>query len=140
MGHPDEGRRPGFASFLLPASQGRDTTCFMTSVSRVLLHLADRRRRLVDPADVYLLEADEDDTLVRLRSRHPLRDLRPLGEVFAVFEPFGFVRIHTSWAVNLNRTREVRPADERDSIPAGLNCRSSLFKSSSRLTHAKSVA
>ena len=35
---------------------------------RVVLHVSDGLRQVVDPADVYYLEAQNEDTLVRLRS------------------------------------------------------------------------
>jgi len=54
---------------------------------RVLLHLDERTRRAIDPADVYFLEADGSDTLLRLRSSRRLRDARQLPEVLALFEP-----------------------------------------------------
>ena len=82
---------------------------------RVLLHLDERTRRAIDPADVYFLEADGSDTLLRLRASRRLRDARQLPEVLALFEPHGFLRIHRSHAVNLARVREVRlQADGRD--------------------------
>lgn len=72
------------------------------AIDRVLLHV--RRgsqvvRRAVDPADVYLLEADGGDTLVRLRGARRLRDVRRLAAVAPLFEPFGFLPIHRSYAV-----------------------------------------
>jgi DNA-binding LytR/AlgR family response regulator len=81
---------------------------------RVLLHLPDRRRRLVDPEDVYYLEADGDDTLVRLRGARPLRDVRRLGELLEKLEPLGFVRVHRNHAVNPRHVRELRPARQRE--------------------------
>ena len=69
-------------------------------------------RRAVDPADVYSLEADGGDTLVRLRSKQPLRDTRRLAELAPIFEPFGFLQIHRSHAVNLRRVLELRQRDE----------------------------
>ena len=82
---------------------------------RALLHLDERTRRALDPREVYLLEADGSDTLVRLRSSRRLRDVRQFPEVLAIFEPHGFVRIHRSHAVNLGRVLEVRlQADGRD--------------------------
>lgn len=85
------------------------------ALDRVLLHV--RRgpqvvKRAVDPADVYLLEADGGDTLVRLRGATRLRDVRRLAEVAPLFEPFGFLPIHRSYAVNLRRVRELRPRDD----------------------------
>ena len=58
---------------------------------RILLHLQDGRWIPVDPQEIYLLEAEG-------------------GELFDAFEPFGFAMIHRSWAVNLRRVREIRPA------------------------------
>ena len=40
-------------------------------LGRVVLHLSDGERRVVDPADVYYLEAQDEDTLVRMRSALP---------------------------------------------------------------------
>jgi len=48
---------------------------------RVLLHLAGRRRRVVEADDIYYLEAQRDETDVRLRAARRLRDVRSLGEV-----------------------------------------------------------
>ncbi|HVS14001.1 MAG TPA: LytTR family DNA-binding domain-containing protein [Thermoanaerobaculia bacterium] len=71
--------------------------------------MPDGSRRPVEPGDVFLLAADGDDTLVRLRGKRPLHDVRPLGAVSARFEPHGFYRIHQRWAVNLRRLRAIRP-------------------------------
>lgn len=79
------------------------------TVDRVLLHLADGSRRPVGPQDVYLLEAEGGETAVRTRSASPLLDVRPLGELLPLFEPWGFVRIHRSFAVNASRIRSIRP-------------------------------
>jgi hypothetical protein len=43
---------------------------------RVLLHLDERTRRAIDPADVYFLEADGSDTLFRFRASRRLREAR----------------------------------------------------------------
>ncbi|MCG6926185.1 MAG: hypothetical protein LJF30_12830 [Acidobacteria bacterium] len=43
---------------------------------RVLLHLAGRRRRVVEAEDIYYLEAQGDETDVRLRAARRLRDVR----------------------------------------------------------------
>jgi len=51
---------------------------------------------------------------LRFLSRHSVDYQRhrspPLSELFDAFEPFGFAMIHRSWAVNLRRVREIRPA------------------------------
>jgi DNA-binding LytR/AlgR family response regulator len=75
---------------------------------RVLLHLTDHRRRVVDTGDVYYLEAQGDETDVRLRAARRLRDVRSLGEVMKEFGRLGFVRIHRNHAVNPARVREIR--------------------------------
>ncbi len=76
---------------------------------RVLLHHKDGTRTPVDPADIYLLEADGDETRVRTRAAHPLVDVRPLGELVERFALHGFVRTHRSYAVNIARIRTIRP-------------------------------
>jgi DNA-binding LytR/AlgR family response regulator len=73
-----------------------------------LLHLADGLRQVVDPADVYYLEAQGEDTRVRLRSARPLVDRRPLRDLIPMFEPYGFLQIHREHAVNLRRIRQIR--------------------------------
>jgi DNA-binding LytR/AlgR family response regulator len=88
----------------------------MKSVARrVLIHVAGGRRIPIEPDDVFLLEAVGGQTEVRLRSRTPLVDLRPIGDVAPLFEPFGFVRIHREHAVNLAHVAVVRlQSDGRD--------------------------
>lgn len=76
--------------------------------TRILLHLAPDLRLPVDVHDIYLLEADGGDTLVRRRGRKPLRDLRRLGELAAIATPFGILRIHHDHAVNVAHIREIR--------------------------------
>lgn len=78
--------------------------------AKILVHLKDRRRRVVDADDVYYLEARRDETDVRLRGARPLLDVRSLGEVMKDFGRAGFVRIHRNHAVNPGRIREIRPA------------------------------
>jgi DNA-binding LytR/AlgR family response regulator len=77
---------------------------------KVLLHLAGRRRRVIDADDIYYLEAQGDETDVRLRAARRLRDVRSLGEVLKEIEPLGFVRIHHNHAVNPGHVREIRPS------------------------------
>ncbi len=81
-----------------------------THAPRAVLHLAGHRRRVVDADQIYYVEAVGDDTDVRLRGAKPLRDVRKPGEVLAVLEPLGFVRVHRNHAVNLRHVRELRPA------------------------------
>ena len=75
---------------------------------RVLLHLEPGRRVPVEPDEVFLLEADGDESRVRTRGRRRLRDIRSLGEVLARFPSRLFVQVHRSSAVNIDRVAEVR--------------------------------
>jgi len=75
---------------------------------RVLLHLEHGRRVPLDPAEIFLLEAAGDETLVRTRGRRPLRDVRSLGELLGRVPPGVFVLIHRALAVNVDRVAEVR--------------------------------
>jgi len=79
-----------------------------SAARRVLLHLADGRRIPVEAEEVFLLEADRDETLVRTRGRRRLRDVRALGEVLERFPAAVFVRMHRSCAVNVDRVSEIR--------------------------------
>lgn len=78
---------------------------------RFLVHVAPDRWRAIDAADVYFLEADGDDTWVRLRSRHVLRDVRRLAELEEILPDARFVRIHRSYLVNVDRILELRRRD-----------------------------
>ncbi len=73
------------------------------AAGRILVHISRSEHRVLDPDDVYYLQARGGETEVRLRARRPLVDVRPLGEVAPLFAPFGFVRIHREHAVNLSR-------------------------------------
>jgi DNA-binding LytR/AlgR family response regulator len=77
---------------------------------KALLHLAGRLRRVVDADDIYYVEAQGDETDVRLKGARPLRDVRSLGEVLKDLGPLGFVRVHRNHAVNTGRVGEIRPA------------------------------
>ena len=82
---------------------------------RILVHISRGEHRVLDPDDVYYLRARGGETEIRLRSRTPLIDVRPIGEVAPLFESFGFVRIHREHAVNIARIRLLRiQADGRD--------------------------
>ena len=65
---------------------------------------------MVDADEVYYLEAQGDETDVRLRAARRLRDVRSLGEVMKELGPLGFVRVHRNHAVNPGRVREIRPS------------------------------
>ena len=77
-------------------------------LDRVLLHLRNNRWLTVDPDEIYYLEADGDETIVRRRGRRMLRDVRSLGEVITAVKHCPVHRIHDKWAVNLRRVHEIR--------------------------------
>ena len=77
---------------------------------RAVLHLTARVHRIVDADDIYYLEAQGDETDVRLRGQRALRDIRSLGEVMKDLARVGMVRIHRNHAVNPAFVREIRPA------------------------------
>ncbi len=77
-------------------------------MNRIALRLEDGLRELVDPGDVFYVEARGADTLVRLRDRKLRKDVRQIDEMERLFAPFGFIRTHRSWLVNLDRCRFLR--------------------------------
>ena len=90
-------------------------------IGRVHIYVSELRRVPVDPKDVYFLEAVGDDTLVRLRSKRRLRDVRPLGSVLKDFTPYGFLRIRRNHAVNLARIQEIVRTEDAPSRPRRLS-------------------
>jgi DNA-binding LytR/AlgR family response regulator len=62
----------------------------------------------IEPDEIFLLEADGDETEVRTRGRRRLRDVRGLGEVVARLPADRFVAVHRSIVVNVDRVAEVR--------------------------------
>ena len=97
----------------IPQNSGMATRT--SPVDRVLLHVARTRRLTVEPDDIYYVEATGGETVIRKRRRKTIRDIRPLGEIVAVLEPYHVYRIHDKWAVNLRRVKEIRlQPDGRD--------------------------
>ena len=80
-----------------------------TTTQRILLHMADGTRVPVDPIDVYLLEAEGNETRIRTRAAETRLDVRELGELEELFTAQGFIRIHRSFIVNQNRIRLISP-------------------------------
>ena len=75
---------------------------------RMIVWVEVGRGVVVEPEDVYWLEAEGATTWVRQRSRKRLRDRRSLGKVVEALAGFGFLRVHKNHAVNLRRVQEVR--------------------------------
>ena len=80
----------------------------MNNTDRMLVRASPSEAVIVEPMDVYWLEADGRTTWVRMRGRDRLRDHRSLGDVTEVFAAFGFLRIHRNHAVNLHRVAVLR--------------------------------
>ena len=103
-------------------------SCYKAGMAprRILVHISRSEHRVLDPEDVYCLRARGGETEVRLRSRTPLVDVRPIGEVAPLFESSGFVRVHREHAVNIARVRLLRlQADGSDwelKLESPVNC------------------
>jgi DNA-binding LytR/AlgR family response regulator len=75
---------------------------------RIAVKVSSRRFVLVDSDDVYYLESQGHDVLIRTARKGRLRNVRHLGSLEKTLRPRGFLRIHKSFVVNLDRVREVR--------------------------------
>ncbi len=75
---------------------------------RLLVWVTPGKAVVVDPADVYWIEAEDGHTWVRRRGRERLQDHRSLAKVVGELADFGFIRVHRNHAVNLLRIAEIR--------------------------------
>jgi DNA-binding LytR/AlgR family response regulator len=75
---------------------------------RIAIKASNRRFMLLDVGEIYFLESDGHDTLVRTARKTRLRSVRSLGELERRLKPLGFLRVQKSYLVNLDRVREVR--------------------------------
>lgn len=108
--------------------------------TRILLRLAPGLRQAIDPAEVFFLEAIDDNTHVRTRRAERLVDVRTLGELEPIFRRRGFLRVHRDYLVNLEHVRQVRRRRSGDDwelkldppvnrvLPIGRTALSSLWK------------
>jgi len=81
---------------------------------RVPVHGSDGKIVFLDLAEVFYLEADGEDTLVRVHGRRPYRSRQRLSAFEAILPP-PFFRCHRTFIVNVDRVRSLeRPAGERD--------------------------
>ena len=67
---------------------------------------------LVEWDQIFYIEAERADTLVRTARKRPRRHLEPLHEVEPRLPSPPFFRIHRSYLVNLDRVFEVRARGE----------------------------
>ena len=63
---------------------------------------------LLDPSEIYYIEGQRDDVLVRTARKRRYRGTRRLAEWEKRLRAAGFLRVHRSYLVNLQRVREVR--------------------------------
>jgi DNA-binding LytR/AlgR family response regulator len=63
---------------------------------------------LLDAAEIYYIEGERDHALIRTSRKRRYRSLRSATAWAKLLEPNGFVRIHRSYVVNLDRVREIR--------------------------------
>ena len=82
-------------------------------MQRLVIHIEEGLREVIDLDDIYYLEADEHDTLVRLAGKRRRRDIRSINEMEQKLKSAGFFRIQRSYLVNLNRIRLVRLRESR---------------------------
>ena len=75
---------------------------------RIAVKVSDHRFVMLDVTDIYYLESDRHRSWLRSSRKTRLKTVRPLGELERTLKPRGFLRIHRSYLVNLDRVREVR--------------------------------
>lgn len=83
-------------------------------LDRVLIQHSDGRRIPIEPAEIFYLEADDHDTIVRLRRKRLLRDGRGLGELERLLRDYYLMRVHRNFIVNLKRIGEIRARKKGD--------------------------
>jgi DNA-binding LytR/AlgR family response regulator len=69
---------------------------------------------LLEMAQIFYIEAEGDDSLIRIARKNHHKHVEPLDEVEARFPSPPFFRIHRSYLVNLDRVLELRLRGERD--------------------------
>ena len=77
-------------------------------MQRIAVSTSPRRIVLLDADEIYYIEGERGDTLVRTARRTRYRSVHRLSEWSRRMQGAGFVRIHRSYLVNLARVRELR--------------------------------
>jgi DNA-binding LytR/AlgR family response regulator len=75
---------------------------------KIPLKLGTGRYRLHDADEIFFIESDREGSFVRTARKRRSRSPRRLAAWEKDLRASGFVRIHRSYLVNLNRVREVR--------------------------------
>lgn len=76
-----------------------------------LVSKAGETHYLLKPEEIYYVKADLTEVIFRSRegfSYYP----RKISEAETLLEPYGFVRVHRSYLVNLNRIKEMETIDQ----------------------------
>ena len=66
---------------------------------RLAIRQSSRRFVMIDVDDIYYVESDGHDTLIRLARRSKLKSVRSLADIERLLVPRGFARIHRSYLV-----------------------------------------
>ena len=80
----------------------------MATVGRIPVRTSPGRILLLDAPDIYYVEGERGDTLVRTSRRTRYRSTDRLSAWEHRLRDSGFVRVHRSYLVNLDRVRELR--------------------------------
>jgi DNA-binding LytR/AlgR family response regulator len=75
---------------------------------RVPVKTGPGRFLLLDAGEIYYIEGAGDDVLVRTARKRRHRGVRRLSEWDRRLRAAGFLRVHRSYLVNLERIREIR--------------------------------
>jgi DNA-binding LytR/AlgR family response regulator len=80
-------------------------------MAKLLIHVDEGNRRVVESDTIYYAEAVGGDTIVRRRGAKPMRDVRELGRIAHAWKGHGFVRIHDNHLVHRDRISWIRKRD-----------------------------
>ena len=77
---------------------------------RLAVETPERTTLLFDPSEVFYLEVDGHDTLLRTARKQPYRSTRRIADLLARLPAPPFFRCHESFVVNLARVRSIEAA------------------------------
>jgi two-component system response regulator LytT len=83
-------------------------------IRRIGLRMEEGRFEFVDDDEIFSIEADGHDAVVRTRSKKVYRSTGRLAKLAERLTDSRFFSPHRSWVVNLDRVREVRRRDNSD--------------------------
>jgi DNA-binding LytR/AlgR family response regulator len=79
---------------------------------KIPLKISAGRFLILDADDVFYIESAGDGSLIRAARKRPFRSSKRLADWERKLRGQGFVRIHRSYLLNLDRLREVRHRGE----------------------------